>query len=66
MSGGTVVLGTVTGVTPAPGPLGADPEAPETCGFPVPRVSSMSASSVPWSEVVTKPPMLGLAMFHSA
>src|ERR1700677_190168 len=60
--GGTVVLGTVTGPPP---PTGfADPEDVET-GFPGPCVRWSRTSSVPVFAVVTKPPMLGLAIFHS-
>ena len=60
--GGTVVLGTVTGPPPPTGP--ADPDDLET-GFPGPCVRCKRTSRVPVFAVVTKPPMLGLAMFHS-
>src|ERR1700734_3180324 len=60
--GGTVVLGTVTGPPP---PRGfAEPDDFET-GLAGPCVSWSRTSRVPEFAVVTKPPMLGLAMFHS-
>jgi hypothetical protein len=57
---GTVVLGTATG----PPPPVEDEADPETTELPAPVVRSTRASSVPESAVVTKPPTLGLAMFH--
>ena len=57
-----MVLGTVTG--PPPPTWIADPEDVET-GFPGPCVRWSRTSSVPVLAVVTKPPMLGLEMFHS-
>ena len=62
---GTVVLGTVTGPPPPP-PVVDDEPDPETAGFPGPVVRYTRTSSVPESAVVTKPPRLGLAMFHRA
>jgi hypothetical protein len=63
-SAGVVVGGTVTG-PPGAGVVvvGAWPAAE---GLPAPEVSTRSVSSVPVLAVVTKPPMLGLAMFQSA
>ena len=57
-----MVLGTVTGPPPPTEP--ADPDDFEA-GLPWPCVRCSSTSSVPEFAVVTKPPMLGLAMFHS-
>ena len=57
-----MVLGTVTGPPPPTEPAGPDDV---DGGFPAPCVRWSSTSSVPVFAVVTKPPMLGLAMFHS-
>jgi hypothetical protein len=66
VSGGTVVRGTVTmeGAPPLD-PFDADPDPPDAGAFPDPWVRWSRTSSVPLSAVVTKPPMLGLAMFHA-
>ena len=61
VSGGTVVLGTVTGPPPPTGPVAPDVEA----GLPAPSVRWSRTSRVPLFAVVTKPPILGLAMSHS-
>jgi len=66
VSDGTVVLGTVTGEGAPPlDPFDVDPGPPDTGEFPDPWVRWSRTSSVPVSAVVTKPPMLGLAIFHA-
>ena len=57
-----MVLGTVGG---APLPLDGLVPLDVDAGLPGPRVRWSKTSSVPVSAVVTKPPMLGLAMPHS-
>ena len=63
VSGGTVVLGTVTGPPPPAAPLEPDDV---DAGFPAAWVIRSRTSRVPLFAVVTKPPMLGLEMFQSA